>query len=43
MDGTEVITVNSGVTTFSHDVKLTGSNYDAIWNKSDSELEFKDN
>ena len=43
MDGTEVITVDAGDTTFNHDVKLTGSNYDAIWNKSDDELEFRDN
>ena len=33
----------AGITTFNSDVKLTGSNYDAIWNKSDNELEFKDN
>ena len=43
VDGTEVITVDAADTTFDHDVKLTGSNYDAIWNKSDDELEFRDN
>ena len=43
MDGSEVITVNANDTTFNDDVKLTGSNYDAIWNKSDNELEFRDN
>ena len=43
VDGTEVITVNANTTTFNDDVKLTGANYDAIWNKSDNELEFRDN
>ena len=37
------LNVNSGITTFSDDVTLTGANYSAVWDKSDNALEFGDN
>ena len=45
VDGhTELDDVNvSGISTFNNDVLFTGTNYNALWNKSDDELEFADN
>ena len=46
-NGTELLSngnnVYTGITTFSNDVKFEGASYDAVWDKSDNQLEFADN
>ena len=35
--------VNAGISTFNNDVTFVGTNYSAVWDKSDSALEFDEN